>query len=169
MAKPLITDELWEEIKPLIPLQKKRRFRHPGRKHLDDRKVLSGILFVLSSGIPWEMLPVEMGCGSGVTCWRRLRDWQKAGVWQKLNGLLLNKLGSADKIDWSRVVIDSSSIRAVGGGKKNRPQSSGSQKTGKQAPSHRRRQRRALGIFSDRSQRPRHHTTAEPFGRYYPE
>ena len=71
MAKPLVDDALWDMIKPLLPL-KPRRFRFPGRKRLDDRKVLTGILFVLRSGIPWEMLPKEMGCGSGMTCWASL-------------------------------------------------------------------------------------------------
>ena len=67
MAKPLVSDELWEIVQPLLPAPKPRRFRNPGRKPLDDRKALTGILFVLKSGIPWEMLPQEMGCGSGMT------------------------------------------------------------------------------------------------------
>jgi Putative transposase of IS4/5 family (DUF4096) len=77
MPRPLVSDELWELVEPLLP-KKPRRFRYPGRKRIDDRKVLTGILFVLRTGIPWEYLPQEMGCGSGVTCWRRLREWQQA-------------------------------------------------------------------------------------------
>jgi transposase len=123
MAKPLVSDELWELIQPLLPSPKPRRFRFPGRKPISDRQALTGILFVLKSGIPWEMLPQEMGCGSGMTCWRRLRDWQEAGVWQKLHELLLAQLREADQIDWSRAVVDSASVRAVGGGEKNRTQS----------------------------------------------
>lgn len=123
MAKPLLDDELWELIQPLLPQPKPRRWRYPGRKPISDRQALTGILFVLKSGIPWEMLPQEMGCGSGMTCWRRLRDWQKAGVWQKLHELLLAHLQEADQIDWSRAVVDSASVRAVGGGGKNRAQS----------------------------------------------
>ncbi|VWD55184.1 Insertion element IS402 [Burkholderia lata] len=84
MAKPILDDELWSLIQPLLPPPKPRRTRYPGRKPLDDRAVLTGILFVLQSGIPWEMLPQEMGCGSGMSCWRRLRDWQQAGVWDRL-------------------------------------------------------------------------------------
>lgn len=121
MATPLVTDELWEIIQPLLPPPKPRRFRFPGRKPLDNRKVLTGILFVLKSGIPWELLPQEMGCGSGMTCWRRLRDWQQAGVWQKLHEVLLAHLRGADQIDWSRALVDSASIRAVGGGEKSGP------------------------------------------------
>jgi transposase len=125
MAKPLLDNGLWELIQPLLPPPKSRRRRYPGRRPLDNRKALTGILFVLKSGIPWEMLPQEMGCGSGMTCWRRLREWQEAGVWQKLHELLLTKLRKADQIDWSRAVVDSGSIRAVGGGGKNGPQSHG--------------------------------------------
>jgi transposase len=150
MAKQLVDDELWSEIKPLLPEPKKRRFRFPGRKPIDDRKALSGILFVLISGIPWEMLPQEMGCGSGMTCWRRLRDWHEQGVWKRLHQKFLDKLGDADKIDWSRAIIDSGSIRAVGGGKKNRPQPYGSKKARIQTSYRNRRARRALGIFSYR-------------------
>ena len=115
MAKPLVDDELWQLIQPLLPPPKPRRWRYPGRKPLTNRQALTGILFVLKSGIPWEMLPKEMGCGSGMSCWRRLRDWQEAGVWQKLHELLLAKLRQRDRIDWSRAVVDSASIRAVGG------------------------------------------------------
>jgi transposase len=123
MPRPLLDNELWELIQPLLPPPKPRRRRYPGRKPLDNRQVLTGILFVLKSGIPWEMLPQEMRCGSGMTCWRRLREWQEAGVWQRLHELLLSKLREADQIDWSRSVVDSGSIRAVGGGGKNGTQS----------------------------------------------
>ncbi len=120
MAKPLLDDRLWELIKPLLPV-KERRFRYPGRKPLENRAVLTGILFVLRSGIQWELLPQEMGCGSGMTCWRRLRDWQKAGVWSEVHKVLLRELRGADQIDFSRALVDSDSIRAVFGGPKRVP------------------------------------------------
>jgi transposase len=128
MAKPLVSDELWDIIEPLIP----KRQRHPegGRPPVDDRAALTGILFVLITGIPWEHLPMEMGCGSGMTCWRRLRDWQAAGVWDQLHRVLLAKLNAADKIDWSRAAVDSSTIRAVGGGKKTGPNPTDRRKPG---------------------------------------
>jgi len=115
MAKPLLPDELWERIEPLLPPPKRRRFRFPGRKPIDNRKALTGILFVLKSGIPWELLPQEMGSGSGMTCWRRLQQWQEAGVWDKLWEILLAELRGADRIDWSRALVDSSFARAFGG------------------------------------------------------
>src|SRR6201996_3351216 len=116
MAKPLLPDDLWAEVEPVLPPPKPRRFRFPGRKPVDDRKALTGILFVLKTGIPWEDLPQEMGCGSGMTCWRRLHDWQHAGVWGRLVELLLAHLRGADKIDFSRFIVDTGHVRAVGGG-----------------------------------------------------
>ena len=117
MANALISDELWKIIEPHIPI-KPRRKCHPGRRTLPPRSSLTGILFVLMSGIPWEMLPQEMGCGSGMTCWRRLRDWQEAGVWKTIHNILLSKLRNADQIDFGRCAVDSAIIRAVGGAKK---------------------------------------------------
>src|SRR5574337_1554797 len=117
MTKPLVDDKLWEVIEPLIPI-KARRKKNPGRKRLDDRKALTGILFVLKTGIGWKDLPQEMGCGSGMTCWRRLNEWERAGVWQKLHEVLLAKLQGAEQIDWSRSAVDSASVRALKGAKK---------------------------------------------------
>lgn len=117
MTKPLVTDELWELIRPLLPKHRSGPGKR-GRPPLDDRAALSGILFVLKTGIPWEYLPQEMGCGSGMSCWRRLRDWNHRGVWTKLHGLLLNRLRRSNAIDWSRALVDSASVRAVHGGKK---------------------------------------------------
>lgn len=119
MAKPLVTDDLWAVIEPLFP--KPRRYPKGGRPRVSNRAALTGILFVLKTGIPWEYLPPELGCGSGMTCWRRLRDWQKAGVWKRLHRVLLNRLRAADRIDFSRAVADSGSVRAVGAGKKRVP------------------------------------------------
>jgi transposase len=114
MAKPLLTDELWQRIEPLIPARPPRP--KGGRPPVPDRAALTGIVFVLRTGIQWEYLPREMGCGCGMTCWRRLRDWHIAGVWQRIWQLLLDELGLADAIQWERVIVDSSSVRAVFGG-----------------------------------------------------
>lgn len=118
MAKPLLDDKLWAIIEPLLPQPKTRRKRFPGRKPISNRQALTGILFVLKTGIPWEYLPQELGCGSGMTCWRRLREWQSAGVWQRIHKHLLTKLRHADQIDWSRAIVDSASVRALRRGKK---------------------------------------------------
>ena len=92
-----------------------------GRPFLDDRKVLTGIIFILKTGLPWEDLPQEMGCGCGMTCWNRLRDWQTAGVWDQIHQILLNHLRSADRIDFERFIVDTSHVRAVGGGEETGP------------------------------------------------
>src|SRR5947208_6193697 len=121
MAKPLLPDQLWELIQPLIP-------PHPpqpkgGRPWLDPRKVLTGIIFVLKTGIPWEDLPQEMGCGSGMSCLNYLKAWQAAGVWVSLHQLLLQELEDADKIDWDRGAVDDTRVRALGGGEDTGPNS----------------------------------------------
>jgi transposase len=100
-AAPLVDDELWSVVEPLLPQPKGRRLRHPGRKPLDRRKALSGILFVLTSGIPWELLPREADCGSGMSCWRYLRAWQRAGVWEQVQRQLRARLREVDGIDFA--------------------------------------------------------------------
>ncbi|MFD7657885.1 IS5 family transposase [Actinosynnema sp. NPDC059797] len=112
----MVSDDLWERIEPLLPVVP-RRTRHPGRKRVPDRRVLCGILFVLHTGIQWEFLPQELGFGSGMTCWRRLRDWNEAGVWSRLHEVLLVELHSAGRLDWDRAVIDSSHVRTARRGK----------------------------------------------------
>ena len=120
----LVTDELWAVVAPLLP--KHRAHRKGGRPWTDDRAVLTGILFVLRSGLPWRMLPQEMGCGSGVTCWRRLRAWQQRGVWHRLHRVMLAELALADHIDWERAVLDSRSLAA----KKGEPRPGATRPTG---------------------------------------
>lgn len=114
--RPLVDDELWHQIAPLLPLERPKP--KGGRPRVPDRAALTGILFVLYSGIAWERLPKEMGCGSGMTCWRRLRDWHEDGVWDRLHQVLLDRLGQADRIDWSRASIDASTVPSPGGAKK---------------------------------------------------
>src|SRR5512135_2588940 len=117
MAKPLVTDALWERLPPLLPPRpKSKRPDRPGRPPIADRKALTGIVLVLQTGIHWEDLPVERGCGSGRTCGRRRRDWAVAGVWAKLHEVLLAELEGAGPSAWSRAIIDSSLVRARGGG-----------------------------------------------------
>jgi transposase len=114
MARPLLPDGLWAIIEPLLPTH------HPspkgGRPRLPDRAALTGVLFVLKTGLPWEDLPAEMNCGSGMSCWRRLAEWQADGTWDAIHAVLLERLAGAGRLDWSRLVVDSSSVRAVFGG-----------------------------------------------------
>lgn len=113
MARFLVPDDLWAAIEPLLPATRPKP--KGGRPPIPDRAALTGIIFVLKSGIPWEMLPREMGCGSGMSCWRRLRDWHAAGVWAALHRLLLERLHGAGEIDWRRAALDSASVPAKRG------------------------------------------------------
>lgn len=118
MPQPLLDDALWKRIEPLLPKRRARNRQYAGRAPIPDRAVLTGILFVLRSGIPWRMLPREMGCGSGITCWRRLVRWQRAGVWKRLHVALLTELRQRGRLDLARAIVDSASLRAMRGGKK---------------------------------------------------
>src|SRR5262245_43910985 len=118
MPQALIDDALWARIEPLLPKRRPRNRQYAGRTPIPDRAVLTGILFVLRSGLPWNMLPREMGCGSGTTCWRRLVRWQRAGVWKRLHTVLLNELRQRGQLDLARAIVDSASLRALRGGKK---------------------------------------------------
>lgn len=115
MAKFLVPDDLWAVIAPLLPPAGPRP---KGGQPIPDRAALTGILFVLRTGLPWEYLPQEMGCGSGILCWRRLRDWQMAGVWSALHRALLERLDGAGQLDWGRAALDSASVPAKKGGRR---------------------------------------------------
>jgi len=119
MARELVPDSLWILVEPLLPPEPPRPWG--GRPAVPTRRCLTGILFVLHSGIPWEMLPQEMGCGSGMTCWRRLRDWTQAQVWPRVLQAVLSWLRAAGQIDLARAIVDSSSVRAVLGGRRPAP------------------------------------------------
>jgi transposase len=112
MARELVPDGLWERVAPLLPVPKKKT----GRPRADDRAALEAIIFVLKSGIPWEMLPTKQFGLSGMTAWRRLEEWTRAGVFEQLQRVLLNELGQKGQVDFSRVSIDSSAVRASKGG-----------------------------------------------------
>ncbi len=113
MARPILDDALWEVIAPLLPPAPPKP--KGGRPRISDRAALTGILFVLRSGLPWELLPQERGCGSGMTCWRRRRAWQAAGGWDRIHRVLLDRLGAREAIAWSRAALDSASIPATKG------------------------------------------------------
>jgi transposase len=119
--RPLVTDALWERLQPLLPPPPRRRFRFPGRKPLDYRRILTGILFVLKTGIAWDDLPAELGCGCGKTCRHYLQQWHQAGVWLRLHAVLLAELNGADRIDWERALIDASFAKAPEGGEDTGP------------------------------------------------
>ena len=112
-------DALWEAIQPLLPPEPSHP--HGGPPRISHRAALGGILFVLRHGLRWRDLPLELGYGSGVTCWRRLRQWQALGIWEAVHQVALNWLGDLDAIDWSRASVDSLSVRAKRGGERTGP------------------------------------------------
>ena len=112
----LVSDELWEQIERLLPPEPEPSLLG-GRPRVTNRQTLTGIVFVLRTGIPWQSLPTEMNCGSGSTCWRRFAEWTELEVWSKLHAMLLGQLGKAGAINLERAVIDSASVRAVFGGR----------------------------------------------------
>jgi transposase len=114
IRKQQVNDALWDVIAPLLPPEPPKP--DGGRPRIPDRRVLGGSLLVLRTGMGWQELTCEMGFGSGSTCWRRLRDWQDAGVWERLHRTLLDRRSDADKIDWSRVSVDSASMAAKSNG-----------------------------------------------------
>ena len=113
MAKKPLPDASWPRIAPLLPPEPPKP--KDGLLWVSDRAALTGILFVLQTGIPWEFLPAKMGCGSGMTCWRRLRDWYQAGVWRRPHQVLLEDLAQADRIDRDRAALDPAAVPAPGG------------------------------------------------------
>jgi transposase len=124
-----LPDDLWEIIEPV--LHKWTPSPNGGQPRLNDRKALTGILFVLKTGIAWEDLPGELGCGCGMTCWRRLREWQVDGTWTKIHKVLLDRLPGAHKIAWSRATADCASMRAACGGDETGPSPVGRAKSRK--------------------------------------
>jgi len=108
----LVDDELWAVLEPLLPDRLPQR---TGRPRVGDRVAFAAIRFVLLTGVPWRLVPPNIGC-SGVTAWRRLRDWQTAGVWDRLHRELLRRLNATGQLDWSVGVVDGSHVRALRGG-----------------------------------------------------
>ncbi len=101
MAASIIPDEIWQRIETLLP--SRPISPRGGRPPIGDREVLTGIVFVLRTGIPWEELPHELGCGCGMTCLRRLRSWQRAGVWPEIQNILESGVVRSRRIEWDRV------------------------------------------------------------------
>ena len=115
MGFTLVSDELWEQIEPLLPVEPPEP--KGGRPRVPDRACLTGIVYVLRTGVPWRFVPKELGCGSAVTCWRRMRDWEEAGIWRRVHEKLRHALAGSGKADPRFGIIDSQSVRAVFGGR----------------------------------------------------
>ena len=122
MAKPLVPDELWRRVEPLLPKPRRTRHRrYAGRKPVEDRKALEGIVFALKTGVPWAAMPATTAWPSGITCWRRLVQWQRAGVWKRLLESLLAELQASGLLDWERALVDAAHLPAPGGGPETGP------------------------------------------------
>ena len=121
MARQPVSNELWRLLQPLIPAFVPSAKGGARKLAVSDEAALNGILFVLQTGIPWQELPQSLGYGSGMTCWRRLRDWNAAGVWEQLHHAILTRLREHDQIDWSRASIDGSSVPSPRGARKQGP------------------------------------------------
>ena len=144
-------------LEPLLPAPAQTPLPLPRPQAPDHRKVLTGILFVLKTGIAWDDLPAELGCGCGKTCRHYLRLWHQAGVWRQLHALLLAELNGADQIDWERALIDASFAKAPEGGRGHRPEPHGSRQIGQQASRADRRPGHPAGRDGDGGQRQRGH------------
>src|ERR1700674_308027 len=153
MAQPLLDDALWARLEPLLPKPRRRARRRGGRPRVSERAALTGILFVLRGGLPWQMLPREMGCGSGSTCWRRLVGWERFGVWRRLHETLLAELRRRGRLDqrWTA----GRSARCAG--EKNWTEPNRSPQGGVQTPHRDRCARGAAGGACHGRERRRHH------------
>jgi len=116
LADRLLPDALWQRVQPVLPPPPSRA-RGGAPRTVSDRACMAAIVFMARTSTPWALLPVrEFGCGSVTTCWRRFAEWAHAGVFERLQALLLDELGHAGALDWSRISVDSCSLRAVRGG-----------------------------------------------------
>ena len=124
LADRLLPDQLWQRIQPLLP-PPPSHVRGGAPRTVPDRACMAAIIFIARTSTPWALLPVgEFGCGGVTTCWRRFSEWAAAGVFERLQELLLDELGEAGALDWSRISVDSVSLRATRGdlcGKPGRP------------------------------------------------
>ncbi|MFE7710937.1 transposase [Streptomyces sp. NPDC057486] len=135
---------------PLLPARPPRRLRYPGRLPADDRAALRGIAYVLCKGVSWRDVPAErVGC-SGVTAWRRLRDWTEAGVWPQLHEVLLSELRAAGLLDMNDAAQSMALMSGLSKGGSHRTFAGRPRTSGQQAPPDRRPARHPLGYLADR-------------------
>jgi transposase len=118
-----VSDELWAKLEPMLA-DPPRRFRYPGRARYAPRACLEGILYVLFTDTPWLELPYrELGLPSGETCRRRLEEWSRRGLFERALVLLQDELAGAQRLDWSRVIVDASLVEAKKGASRSRARS----------------------------------------------
>lgn len=98
----IVDEALWARIAPIVMPFSKPQAARGGREPVSDRAAITGILYVLRTGIRWNALPRDLGVGSGVSCWRRLRYWQSIGVWSMVQEVLGDSLPQDAQVDFSR-------------------------------------------------------------------
>ena len=118
-GKPLLTDEQWHKLQPL--LSRPKRSPMGGRPRADTRAVFEGILWILWTGAPWRALPSKYP--SPATCWRRLRDWEDNGTWERIWTRFVDLLDEARQIDWSDSFMDATFVPAKKGARRSGPPS----------------------------------------------
>src|SRR5215218_4630700 len=141
----LLPEDLWQRIQPLLPPPPPRP-RGGVPRRVPDRNCVAALMFMARTSTQWSLLPAkELGCGSATTCWRRLDEWARVGVFDQLQMLLLDELGEAGRIDLDRVSVDSLSLRAVKGGPDRRKPGRSGQARVQAAPGRRPRRAAAVG------------------------
>ena len=116
LAEDLVPNELWALVAPLLPAPPRPPYGGR-RRSIPDRNCFAALVFMARTSTPWRLLPAqELGCGSPATAWRRLDEWARAGVFEALHLEVLDRLGVAGRLDWSRASVDSASVRAKRGG-----------------------------------------------------
>jgi transposase len=112
LVDKLVPDDLWALVEPLLPPPPRPPY---GGRHrtIPERNCLAALVFMARTSTTWALLPAnELGCGSASTAWRRLDQWAKAGVFDQLHVEVLDRLGLAGRLDWSRASVDSANVRA---------------------------------------------------------
>ena len=118
-----VSDAMWERLEPILT-DPPRRFRYPGRARYGPRQCLEGILYVLYTDTPWLQVPYrELGLPSGETCRRRLEEWSRRGLFAQAIRVLHEQLAEANRLDWSRVIVDASLVEAKKGARRSRARS----------------------------------------------
>lgn len=101
-----LTDDEWTRLEPLLPVHRPGR----GRPAVDHRRVIDALLWLARTGAPWRTLPERFGPWRTIAT--RFYRWAASGLWGRIMDALLRRADHAGKLDWSRHMIDSTTVRA---------------------------------------------------------